>query len=241
MRTRTFPPSLVRLVPSPLQILALVIALASMTSVGCVSKGKYTDLQQERDAVVLERDSIAAERDAIASEQEGLEMKLASVLAENEAMKSTYGELVRELQSEVEMGQITIKEVVDGIQLGVSDELLFPSGGTKLEEKGQALIARVASRIQKDQGVVSVEGHTDDVPVGKTLSARYPTNWELAGARAAVVTRVLSENGVDPKRLRAVSRGPFAPLVPNDSPENRARNRRTEIILRPVPPNLTPQ
>jgi chemotaxis protein MotB len=49
------------------------------------------------------------------------------------------------------------------------------------------------------------------------------------------VVRVLSENGVSPDRLRAVSRGPFAPMVPNDSEANRAKNRRTEIILRTVP------
>jgi chemotaxis protein MotB len=82
---------------------------------------------------------------------------------------------------------------------------------------------------------VFVEGHTDNVPVGRRLRERYPTNWELAGARAALVVRALSEGGVEPKRLRAVSRGPFAPIAANDTPENRARNRRTEIILRNAP------
>jgi chemotaxis protein MotB len=125
--------------------------------------------------------------------------------------------------------------VVDGIRLGVSDELLFPSGATALNEEGTGLIARVADQIDESSAIVFVEGHTDDVSVGPTLRKRYPTNWELAGARAALVVRVLSENGVAPERLRAVSRGPFDPKVPNDSPENRAKNRRTEIILRSVP------
>ncbi len=201
--------------------LAFAVALTAVTSIGCVSSGKYNELEAERDALAAEQTEIAGQ--------------LESLRAENEEMKSTYGELVRELQSEVEAGQITIQEVVDGIRLGVSDELLFSSGGTTIGETGTSLIARVAGQIKDEDAIIFVEGHTDDVPVGKSLRARYPTNWELAGARAALVVRELSENGVDPTRLRAVSRGPFAPLVPNDSPENRARNRRTEIILRAVP------
>jgi len=201
-----------------------VLALAA----GCVSSGRYGELEEERDALVVERDAMAIQQDA-------LELELEAVVAENQEMKSTYGELVRELQSEVEAGEITIQKIVDGIRLGVSDELLFPSGGVRINAKGKGLIARVAKQIAGQNVAIFVEGHTDDVQVGQNLKARYPTNWELAGARAAMVTRVLSENGVDPVRLRAVSRGPFAPLVPNDSAQNRARNRRTEIILREIP------
>jgi chemotaxis protein MotB len=204
--------------------MAAVVAL----SAGCVSTGKYDDLRDERDA-------LAVERDALVEEQQVLAAELDSVRAENEEMKSTYGQLVRELQAEVEAGQITIQRVVDGIRLGVSDELLFRSGGVSLDAEATALLARVAGQIKSQDAIVFVEGHTDDVQVGSNLKARYPTNWELAGARAALVVRKLSENGVDPERLRAVSRGPFDPLVPNDSPENRARNRRTEIILRNPP------
>jgi len=209
-------------------IVASFIALWMTVSLGCVSSGKYKDLEAERDALAVERDDLAAEHSVMASELE-------TVRAENEEMKNTYGELVRELQAEVEAGQITIQEVVDGIRLGVSDELLFSSGAVKLDARATDLLARVGQQIKGDESIVFVEGHTDDVPVGKTLRSSYPTNWELAGARAALVVRELSEAGVAPERLRAVSRGPFAPLVPNDSPENRARNRRTEIILRTRP------
>ena len=208
-----------------------VIVLGTLMAVvmlGCVSSGKFKDLEAERDAVVAERDALAVDNEIVSSELE-------SALAENEEMKETYGGLVRELQTEVEAGQITVQKIVDGIRLGVSEELLFSSGGTTLDAKGTALIARVAEQIGLDDSMVFVEGHTDNVQVGRSLKARYPTNWELAGARAAMVTRVLSENGVEPERLRAVSRGPFAPVAPNDSAANRAKNRRTEIILRAVP------
>jgi chemotaxis protein MotB len=214
---------------SPRVLTAIVgLGLVGLLSLGCVTKGKYKDLEAERDA-------LAAEREAAVAEQDQLAAQLAATLAENEAMQATYGELVRELQSEVEAGEITIQELVDGIRLGVSDELLFSSGGVDVGEKGRAVLARVAGQIVDGDTLVFVEGHTDDVPVGPRLKERYPTNWELAGARAALVVRLLSENGVAPERMRAVSRGPFDPIAPNDSDENRAKNRRTDIILRVVP------
>jgi chemotaxis protein MotB len=150
-------------------------------------------------------------------------------------MAATHDQLVNELRDELESGQIQIKRLVDGISLDVSDELLFSSGEARLNEAGKALLARVAGQISGDDSVLSVEGHTDDVRVGAALRDRYPTNWELAGARAAIVVRTLSEAGVDPIRMRAVSRGPFAPIASNETAEGRARNRRTEIILRPLP------
>jgi len=226
-------PAAFRVAPAAFRVgpavgLVVGLGLVAALSLGCVTKGKYADLEAERDA-------LAAQNEAEAAERELLEARLASTLAENEAMQSTYGELVRELQAEVEAGAITVQEIVDGVRLGVSDELLFASGGVDIGAKGTEVLQRVAAQIKDGESIVSVEGHTDDVPVGSKLKQRYPTNWELAGARAAMVVRILSENGVAPERLRAVSRGPFAPLVPNDSPANRARNRRTEIILRSVP------
>jgi chemotaxis protein MotB len=77
-----------------------------------------------------------------------------------------------------------------------------------------------------------VQGHTDDVP---TRGGAYPSNWELAGARAASVVRILVEQGVPPTRLAAVSLGDTQPIASNDTPEGRAANRRIEIQLVPQP------
>jgi chemotaxis protein MotB len=82
---------------------------------------------------------------------------------------------------------------------------------------------------------VLVQGHTDDVAIRGALAQRFPTNWELAAARAARVVRALEAGGVDPARLAAVSLGEHHPVVPNDTPEGRAENRRIEIRLIPPP------
>jgi chemotaxis protein MotB len=74
-----------------------------------------------------------------------------------------------------------------------------------------------------------IEGHTDDVPIS---TREFRSNWELSTARAATVIRFLTERvGFDPRRLSAAGYGEFHPRVANDTPENRARNRRVDIVI----------
>jgi chemotaxis protein MotB len=79
-----------------------------------------------------------------------------------------------------------------------------------------------------------VLGFTDNVPVGPNLAERFPSNWELAGARAASVVRVMEEEGIPAPQLVAVSRGETEPIASNDTAEGRAQNRRIDVRLRPV-------
>ncbi len=89
------------------------------------------------------------------------------------------------------------------------------------------MLRKVGHRLLELPHTIAVEGHTDDVPVAR----RFPSNWELAAARASSVVRLLIDLGVEPKRLTAVSRAEFAPIASNDSAEGRAKNRRIEIQL----------
>jgi len=213
----------------------VVGTLLAASSIGCVTKGKYEDLETKSAALEGRRDELVLEVEALSLEREALGEQLAATEIEAAKMQGTYDELVSELQTEVAAGQIEVQQLVDGVRLNVSDELLFPSGSATLNAEGKKLLALVANQIKDEAALISVEGHTDSVAISNKLKQRYPTNWELAGARAAQVVRLLSEEGVDPARLRAVSRGPFAPIADNASAEGRAKNRRTEIILRPLP------
>jgi chemotaxis protein MotB len=93
------------------------------------------------------------------------------------------------------------------------------------------VLGKVAERIKSVPHRVEVGGHTDDVPI---RTARFPSNWELASARATGVVRILAQQGVDATRLSAVSFAEFAPVADNETPQGRARNRRIEITLKPV-------
>ncbi|MEE8508423.1 MAG: OmpA family protein, partial [Myxococcota bacterium] len=107
------------------------------------------------------------------------------------------------------------------------EEILFPSGSASLNSSGTAVLRKVGRRLLELPHTIAVEGHTDDVPVAR----RFPSNWELAAARASSVVRLLIDLGVEPERLKAVSRAEFAPIASNDSAEGRAKNRRIEIQL----------
>lgn len=216
-------------------LITLLFSIAA--AVGCVTQGSYDELAAQRADLEMRTAELSDELAAAQGENEVLAAALAEKQAEFDAMIQTRDALVADLQTEVAAGQIEIRSLVDGVSLNVSDELLFPSGGVSINEKGLDVLGRVGSRIQNDDSLVFVEGHTDNVRIGPSLRSRYPTNWELAAARASVVVRTLSEAGVDATRLRAVSRGPFAPVASNETEEGRAKNRRTEIILRPLPPS----
>jgi chemotaxis protein MotB len=151
-------------------------------------------------------------------------------LGELQQLRGSYEELISDLESEVQSGQIEIEQMRDGLRLNLSDEILFDSGSAALKEGGRGVLSRVAARLTELPDRVEVQGHTDDVPIAR---GPYPSNWELAAARATGVVRWLESQGVDPTRLTGVSFGEHHPMAPNDSPEGRARNRRIEVRLLP--------
>ena len=150
-------------------------------------------------------------------------------------LQSTYEGLVSDLEAEVTSGQIRIEQLAEGISLDVSQDILFSSGSASLNAEGREVLQRVAARIGELPYEVVVGGHSDDVPVSKRLASRYPSNWELAGARASSVVRLLLDAGIPGERLTAASHGPFRPVAENDSADGRSLNRRIELRLRPLP------
>lgn len=188
-----------------------------------------SNLQQlERRASLLDRD-LGQERDA--------HLRAATALAAREAeiaaMQSTYDGLVADLESEVSSGQIEIERLREGLRLNVSDEVLFASGSAELDAIGRDVLIKVAGQLANLDDYIEVRGHTDDRRIRGALARKFPTNWELAAARAARVVRLLESKGVPGERLAVVSLGPNEPVAPNDTAGNRALNRRIEIRLLP--------
>jgi chemotaxis protein MotB len=186
-----------------------------------------TQIQKQAERLDQE---LAAERDARVAAAE----ELARREAEIAAMQSTYDELVSDLESEVLSGQIAIERLREGLRLNVSDEVLFASGSAELDAEGREVLTKVAGQLTALEDFIEVRGHTDDRRIHGALSRVYPSNWELAAARAARVVRLLEAEGVPGDRLAVVSLGPNDPVAPNDTDENRALNRRIEIRLVPI-------
>jgi chemotaxis protein MotB len=119
------------------------------------------------------------------------------------------------------------------VYVSLSEQLLFKSGSTKVDPKGQDALQKLAQALRDQQEVnVLVEGHTDDVPVSKgTLGMK--DNWDLSVLRATEITRILTTSGLTPERVTPSGRSKYVPVAQNTSADQRSLNRRTEIILTP--------
>lgn len=128
--------------------------------------------------------------------------------------------------------ELTIERRDGKIYVSMSDKLMFQSGKADVQAKGADALKRLATVLAKNESFeILVEGHTDNIPI---KTAKYQDNWDLSSARATSVVRILLDDGeLKPNRLTAAGKGEFEPKVSNDTPEDRARNRRTEIILSP--------
>lgn len=185
---------------------------------------RIAELEQQVAAKDKEIAGLKAQADQLAQEKE---RALAQV-------KGTYDSLVSELKSEIKEGQIKITQLKDKLTVNMVDKILFDSGSAVIKKNGKQVLDRVADILKnvKDQEI-KVEGHTDNVPISARLLEKFPTNWELSTARATTVVRYLQERGVPPTVLSAQGYAEFQPVAQNDTEENKAQNRRIEIVLVP--------
>ena len=240
----------------------LAVVTIAIAGPGCVSRTRYTEVEQQRDLCTtryeqlrtkVERatvtgETLAKEKTALTTEKTVLEAKVATLQTQGEELGSklrereeearklqdTYDGLVTNLKKELKAGQIEVKQMRDGLRVNVAQDILFDSGSAALDKNGIEILQRVASQLKKSPHQILVIGHTDNKPIGPALIERYPTNWELAGARAASVVRLFDGSGISDKRLLAVSMADVQPVASNKTAEGRARNRRIVIRLRPV-------
>lgn len=116
----------------------------------------------------------------------------------------------------------------DAINLEINDSILFDIASAELTGDGRQLLAQLATLLAQYPQDISVEGHTDNLPIQSRL---FPSNWDLSATRAVVVTRELASHGIDAARLRAIGYGDHHPRADNSTAEGRARNRRVSFIL----------
>jgi chemotaxis protein MotB len=150
-------------------------------------------------------------------------------------VKTAYDRLVTVLQGEISQKEIALRQAKEQLVVTILDRVLFPSGQATLTPEGRRVLAKVGTVLTKIAGRrVLIEGHTDNVPIGATLVARFPTNWELSTARATEVVRFLIAEGKLPAAmLSAVGRADTTPVASNASEDGRKFNRRIEIIVLP--------
>ena len=117
------------------------------------------------------------------------------------------------------------------VYVSLQENLLFPSGSAVVNPKGKDALGKLAEVLNQNPEItVDIEGHTDSIPI----HGKYQGNWDLSLARAASIVRILTHDYmVDPTRVIASGHSQYDPVQPNSTPEGRALNRRTDIILSP--------
>lgn len=137
-----------------------------------------------------------------------------------------------QLDSEIKAHDIEIQLLKDRLAVRVLDKVLFKSGSAEILPAGIAVLNKITTVISASEYTIRIEGHTDNVPIGQTLQARFSSNWELSATRAASVIHYMQfHHKIDPQRLTLLGLSQYRPITDNDNAENRQRNRRVEIVL----------
>lgn len=245
---------------SIIPILAIVLSGTIFTS--CVSNKKYMAAQSRISGLQQDSLSLEAKIAAAQARLNQLEGKVGQMQATNQFTSNQLNQsqeeiamqrrrleqlqsLIDQQKKNTEMIRSKMADALKGfssdqlsvatkngkVYVSMQESLLFPSGSAVINAKGKEALGTLASVLNQNLDInVEVEGHTDSIPIRQ----RYEDNLALSVARATAITRILTnEDKVAPERITASGRSQYEPIADNSTPEGRAKNRRTEIILEP--------
>lgn len=212
-----------------------------MYSISSVNETKYKNFRDSL-SVAFTDQAISSNTPLVTNEQEqllkALVDKRTARLGEQQRkiqdrMNKLANDLVQMMSPLIDQRLVNINSTKRGVVIDVSASLLFRTGEAVLQPVALDVLRQVSMVLGKEELPIEVEGHTDDIPI---MTAQFPSNWELSSARASSVVRMMISNGVPESRMAVVGLASNQPLAPNDSPENRAKNRRVSITI--VSPNM---
>ena len=189
---------------------------------------------QEEEKQNLKVEDGAGDREQMeeASGQSAEQLDQAAELLEQQARQQALEqaeELKEALQKEIDEGLVSVETEAANVIIRIQEKGSFSSGSARLDPGFLDVMEHIGEAVANAAGRVVVAGHTDNVPINTN---RFRSNWELSSARAVTVVHALLQNPmIDPVRVLVEGHADSEPLVPNDSAENRARNRRVELII----------
>lgn len=185
------------------------------------------DLQSREDRI--KKDSIALR------EQHARVDELESILRKNDSTMNRLKNSISSALMGYENNGLTVYEKEGRVYVSMEERLLFASGSTIVEKKGENALKDLSKVLASNKDIsILVEGHTDNVPISGTLPSGARDNWELSVLRAtSVVKIILADKSIEATRVTATGKGPYQPIDPANNSEARKKNRRTEIILSP--------
>ena len=210
------------------------------------TKRLLTELQSAQQNLVLKEDRLKELEESAAKKMVDLErlraelearnrrmVELEQILNAKDAQMKSLKEAISSALYGFEKEGLSVYTKNGMLYVSMEEKLLFQTGSIEVDPRGVEALKKLAAVLAKNPDIkITVEGHTDDVPVRTNPS--YADNWDLSVKRATSIVRILLENStIDPTRLVASGRGEFLPVDRAKTPEARQKNRRTEIILTP--------
>lgn len=200
--------------------------MALLTIGGCSSTGikqENTELKQQVEHETQLRQDYA---DKLSAAQ------TASV-QEKEKVRAEAAALRRDLNRALQENQANVQKLENLTVIDIQQNVLFKSGQAELSAEGKTVVREIAEVLKKHPGFhIRIEGHTDNQPIHATLKNRYPSNWELSGARASTVVKyMIHALNMPAENLSIAGYASYRPAASNDTEEGRAQNRRIRAVL----------
>jgi chemotaxis protein MotB len=204
------------------------------------SSGKLNrDVEQQKEQLLSIQQNLEHTRkmnDSLSSslaEREKKVQELEQVMADKDKAVQALRTKISNALLNFKENDLTVKVQNGKVYVSLAEQLLFGSGSIDVDSKGIMALQQLAKAIKDQKDInISIEGHTDNVPISKR-SQYMNDNWDLSVMRATSITRILTKAGVSAQQITASGKGEFSPLAANDTPQNKQKNRRTEIIITP--------
>lgn len=193
---------------------------------------KQAALAANKEALEVERKRLEKLQKDLADRSKRID-ELEAVIAAKDANLRNLKEAISKALTDFEGKGLTVEQRDGKVYVSLENKLLFDSGSWTVGTNGRTAVQQLGNVLGDNPDIaVLIEGHTDDVPYSG--SGNLKGNWDLSAKRATAIVNILRENkSIDPKNLTAAGRGEYAPVAPNDTAENKAKNRRIEVILTP--------
>lgn len=220
-------------------VIIIIVAASSSSQI-------QTKIEQSKKAEEAEKQSIqeaAKSRDILQIQK----LELQREIAQLEGKRKSLVENIREMKSDQKIADpnwetakaqlavalqemnVHFEETSEGLMIRFPEKVMYASGSADLSDKGKLAVTNVAKVLQRFTYKVRIEGYTDDVPIS---NSQFRSNWELSSARAISVMRELVDsNGMPASRFMVAGWGEYHPIVDNANAENRAMNRRVEMLI----------
>ena len=238
-----------------MQIRSSFITLALLISSGCVTSGKYQTLEDKQKQTSVENENYKLQLGAAQNKISELNGKLGIAdnqrtqledsvnemktamdqlkkrRQETEKRLAEYKELTSKFSKLVNAGKLSVKMVNGRMTVALSTDILFSSGSAKLSAEGIKAVKEVSLLLKSLDGrKYQIEGHTDNIPMKSEV---FPSNWELASARALSVVKTMIDAGLPADQISGATYADTQPVADNSTPEGKKQNRRISIVIVP--------